>query len=107
MTMKSNYLLRAAGLLVLLASFIPAANSTALVSTVPPVDMFQWPWELGASWVAIDGLDNGTNRPLNSSHYHLSGGAIDFTPRLNMRVGEDTSKDWVTAAAAGTVSETS
>jgi len=31
------------------------------------------------------------------------GGALDFAPRAKMTVGEDTSNDWVTAAAAGTV----
>jgi hypothetical protein len=102
--MKTRNLLRAICLLALLASFIPAGNASALVSTdVPPVDMFQLPWEQGLSWVAIDGLDNGTKRPLSSSHHYTVGGAIDFAPHNNMVRGEDTSSFWVTAAAAGTV----
>ena len=69
--------------------------------------MFQLPWDQGIAWVAIDGIDNGSKLPLNSSHnYHL-GGAIDFAPRVKMFTGEDTSKFWVTAAAAGTVIQTS
>ena len=106
--MKSRNLLRAICLLALLASFIPAGNASALVSTdVPPVDMFQLPWEQGLSWVAIDGLDNGTKRPLSSSHNFTVGGAIDFAPHNNMVRGENTSTFWTTAAAAGTVVGTS
>ena len=102
--MKSRYLLRAICLLALLASFIPAGYASALVSTaVPPADMFQLPWEQGLSWVAIDGLDNGTKRPLSSSHHYTVGGAIDFAPHNNMVKGENTSNFWTTAAAAGTV----
>jgi hypothetical protein len=65
--------------------------------------MFQLPWDLGIAWVAIDGLDNGTRRPLSSSHHFSVGGAIDFAPHNNMRIGENTSTFWVTAAASGTV----
>ena len=106
--MKSRYLLRVICLLALLASFVPAGNASALVSTaVPPVDMFQLPWEQGLAWVAIDGLDNGTKRPLTSSHHFSVGGAIDFAPHNNMVKGENTSTFWTTAAAAGTVVGTS
>src|SRR5215207_5800948 len=106
--MKSRYLLRAICLLALLASFVPAGNVSALVSTaVPPVDMFQLPWEQGLAWVAIDGLDNGIKRPLSSSHNFTVGGAIDFAPHNNMVKGENTSTFWTTAAAAGTVVGTS
>jgi len=106
--MKSRNLLRAICLLALLASFIPAGNASALVSTaVPPADMFQLPWDQGLSWVAIDGLDNGTKRPLSSSHNFTVGGAIDFAPHNNMVKGENTSTFWTTAAAAGTVVGTS
>jgi murein DD-endopeptidase MepM/ murein hydrolase activator NlpD len=106
--MKSRNLLRAICLLALLASFIPAGKASALVPTaVPPVDMFQLPWEQGLSWVAIDGLDNGTKRPLSSSHNFTVGGAIDFAPHNNMVRGENTSTFWTAAAAAGTVVGTS
>src|SRR5688572_12160228 len=106
--MKSRYLLRVICLLALLASFVPAGNASALVSTaVPPADMFQLPWEQGLAWVAIDGLDNGTKRPLSSSHHFSVGGAIDFAPHNNMVKGENTSTFWTTAAAAGTVVGTS
>ena len=106
--MKSKYLLQAIGLSILLVLLIPTVNVSARASTnLPPTDMFQLPWEQGAAWVAIDGLDNGTNRPLNSSHNYLYGGAVDFAPHNGMRVGENTSNAWVTAAAAGTVIETS
>jgi hypothetical protein len=106
--MKSEYSLQAIGLSILLVLFIPTVNVSARASTnLPPADMFQLPWEQGAAWVAIDGLDNGTNRPLNSSHNYLYGGAVDFAPHNGMRVGENTSNAWVTAAAAGIVIETS
>jgi murein DD-endopeptidase MepM/ murein hydrolase activator NlpD len=101
--MKSNKLLQSICLLVMMVSFFPTRNAQALVSAPPPADMFQLPWDQGIAWVAIDGIDNGSKRPLNSSHnYHL-GGAIDFAPKAKMFTGEDTSKYWVTAAAAGTV----
>src|SRR5574341_179493 len=94
--------------MALLVSFVPAGNVSALVSTaLPPVDMFQLPWDQGLAWVAIDGLDNGLKRPLSSSHNYTVGGAVDFAPHNNMRVGENTSNFWVTAAAAGTVVEKS
>ena len=66
-------------------------------------NMFQLPWDLGIAWVAIDGLDNGTRRPLSSSHNYTVGGAIDFAPHNNMKIGENTSNFWVAAAASGTV----
>ncbi len=106
--MKSKTLLRAISLLVLLVSFLPAGVAGALApTTLPPADMFQLPWDQGLAWMAIDGLDNGTKRPLDSSHQYKVGGAIDFAPRKDMRVGENTSNFWVTAAAAGTVIEKS
>jgi hypothetical protein len=89
-------------ILSILLTAIPvgvSANST------PPVDMFQLPWEQGKAWVSYDGLDNGWKRPSTSPHNYRNGGAIDFAPRINMVVGEDTSNDWVTAAAAGTVTQ--
>ena len=105
--MKYRYSLRVISVLVLLAMLLmPAANAGALVSKdLPPANMFQLPWDQGVAWVALDGLDNGTNRPLNSSHYYLSGGAVDFAPHNDMRVGENTSNAWVTADAAGTIME--
>ncbi|HET9911893.1 MAG TPA: peptidoglycan DD-metalloendopeptidase family protein [Anaerolineales bacterium] len=106
--MKTNNLLRAMSLFVLLMSFFPVTNASALASTAPPpADLFQLPWDQGVAWMAIDGLDNGTKRPMDSSHQFTVGGAIDFAPRKDMRVGENTSNFWVTAAAAGTVIEKS
>jgi len=108
MKSKSLFLLRAISLLILLVSFVPANTAGALPSTAPPpVDMFQLPWDQGLAWVAIDGIDNGSKRPASSSHNYKLGGAIDFAPKNHMVTGEDTSKFWVTSAAAGTVIETS
>lgn len=102
--MKSKYIRRVLSLLVLLVSLLPARNAGALpLADPPPTDMFQLPWDLGIAWVAIDGIDNGTRRPLSSSHHWSVGGAIDFAPHNNMRKGEDTSSFWVAAAASGTV----
>ncbi len=105
MKTKNLYWLRAISLLALLISLVPANNAGALpmAVTLPPVDMFQLPWDQGLAWVAIDGLDNGIKRPLSSSHNYTVGGAIDFAPHNNMRKGENTANFWVTAAAAGTV----
>lgn len=106
--MKSKYLFRVTGLLILLVTLAPADSARALFTdVVPPADMFQLPWEQGKAWVALDGFDNGTNRALNSPHNYLKGGAVDFAPHNNMQLGEDTSNYWVTAAAAGTVIEVS
>ena len=102
--MKSTYFLRVLSLVALLVSLLPARNAGALpLAEPPPADMFQLPWDLGIAWVAIDGIDNGTRRPLSSSHHYSVGGAIDFAPHNNMRKGEDTSGFWVAAAASGTV----
>jgi hypothetical protein len=104
MTMNHKYLFRAIALLVLVVSFVPASSVSALPSlAVPPADFFQLPWDQGVAWVAIDGIDNGTKRPLTSSHHYSVGGAIDFAPRSNMVKGEDTSNFWTAAAGAGTV----
>ena len=89
-------------ILAILLTAIPAGVSA---DSNPPVDMFQLPWEQGKSWVSYDGLDNGWRRPSTSPHNYKNGGAIDFAPRVTMTVGEDTSNDWVTAAAAGTVTQ--
>jgi peptidase M23-like protein len=109
MKLQNLYLLRVISLLALLISFVPVSHVDALpvATTLPPVDMFQLPWDQGLAWVAIDGLDNGTKRPLSSSHNFSVGGAIDFAPHNNMRKGENTSNFWVTAVAAGTVTEKS
>jgi murein DD-endopeptidase MepM/ murein hydrolase activator NlpD len=102
--MKYKNLFCAIGLLAVLFSFVPAKNANALVQTaVPPVDMFQLPWQQGEAWVALDGFDNGTKRPITSPHYYLNGGALDFTAKKDVKIGDDTSNFWVTAAAAGTV----
>ncbi len=109
MKTQNLYWLRAISLLALLISLVPANSAGALpmAVTLPPVDMFQLPWDQGLAWVAIDGLDNGLRRPLSSSHNYTVGGAIDFAPHNNMRKGENTANFWVTAAAAGTVTEKS
>ena len=105
--MKTKRVPTVIALLALLVSLIPAGSAVALGPIViPPVDMFQLPWEQGLSWVAYDGFDNGFKRPLASPHNYVNGGAVDFAPHPNMRVGEDTSNFWVTAAAAGTVVQT-
>ena len=102
--MKSKYFFRVLSLLVLLVSLVPVRSAGALpLAEPPPAGLFQLPWDLGIAWIAIDGLDNGTRRPLNSSHHFSVGGAIDFAPHNNMRLGENTSNYWVTAAASGTV----
>lgn len=103
----SGKLLRAAGLLIVLALILPVYHPALAAPPLPPVDMFQLPWELGKAWVALDGFDNGLRRHPGSPHNHLNSGAVDFAPHNNMRKGEDTSGFWVTAAAAGTVVETS
>ncbi|HEU0294196.1 MAG TPA: peptidoglycan DD-metalloendopeptidase family protein [Anaerolineales bacterium] len=100
-------LLRCLSLVVMLVSFIPINQPAQAQTTLPPVDMFQLPWDEGIAWVAIDGFDDGSDRPLGSSHNYRNGGAVDFAPRPTMFTGEDTSKFWVAAAAAGTVTEIS
>lgn len=102
--MKFNHLLRGIVLLALIALVFPMGVIRAVAATnVPPADMFQLPWDLGIAWVAIDGIDNGSKRPLTSSHQYTVGGAIDFAPKATMIKGEDTSNYWTTAAADGTV----
>ena len=106
--MNNKFLLRAVSLLILLALLTPVHQAGALaVPQLPPVDMFQLPWDQGLAWFAVDGFDNGSKRPASSSHNYKLGGAIDFAPRNTMFTGEDTSNFWVTAAAAGIVVETS
>jgi len=105
--MKHTKLTRAI-LLVILISLLPVGAVLAFTNAnVPPADMFQLPWDLGIAWYAIDGIDNTSKRPSSSSHNYSVGGAIDFAPKVNMIKGEDTSNYWVTAAAAGTVTDTS
>ena len=105
--MKTKRVPAVVALLALLVSLVPAGSAVALGPiVVPPVDMFQLPWEQGLSWVAYDGFDNGFKRPPGSPHDYVTGGAVDFAPHPNMKVGEDTSNYWVTAAAAGTVVQT-
>jgi glucose/arabinose dehydrogenase len=99
----SNRFLRAASLLILLVSLIPTNQVALAAPPLPPVDMFQLPWELGKAWVAYDGFDNGLRRPAGSPHNTNNGGAVDFAPHPKMKKGEDTSNAWVTAAADGKV----
>ena len=100
-------LLRWSSLLVMLVSFIPVNQPARAQTTLPPVDMFQLPWDAGIAWVAIDGFDDGSERAPGSPHNYRNGGAVDFAPRATMFTGEDTSNFWVAAAAAGTVTEMS
>lgn len=74
---------------------------------IPPENMFQLPWERGLAWIAMDTIDNGTKRLPTSPHNYKMGGALDFAPHVGMKIGEDTSNAWVTAAAGGTVYEVS
>ena len=104
--MKFKYLFCALGLLALFTSVAPVndASASAFAQTaIPPADMFQLPWLQGEAWIALDGFDDGTKRPLGSPHNYLNGGAVDFTPNKDVHIGVDTSNFWVTAAAAGTV----
>ncbi|MEP6895343.1 MAG: M23 family metallopeptidase, partial [Chloroflexota bacterium] len=107
MSIKSKNLTRIVSLLVMLFSFIPVQQTALAAAPLPPVDMFQLPWEQGLAWVALDGFDNGSKRAANSPHNYLNGGAVDFAPHNNMVAGENTSNFWVTAAADGTIVETS
>jgi len=100
-------LLRGMSLIVLLVSSLPINQRAQAATTLPPVDMFQLPWDQGIAWVAIDGFDDGSDRLPGSPHNFHMGGAVDFAPRALMFKGEDTSNFWVTAAAAGVVSEIS
>ena len=65
--------------------------------------MFQWPWLQGQSWLAVGGFDNGKSRSTSSPHYYKNGGALDLAPRNGIKIGSDTSQDWVAAAADGTI----
>ncbi len=103
--MKTKRFIHLALLLAMLFSIAPLEVKAFIAP--PPADMFQLPWEQGKAWVSFDGFDNGTKRLSSSPHNYKMGGAVDFAPRPNMRVGEDTSNDWVTAAAAGRVIEIS
>lgn len=90
--MEPRQLTRTIILFILLISLLPTEGVLALtVPNLPPPDMFQLPWDQGLVWYAIDGIDNGSKRPLSSSHNYSVGGAIDFAPRVNMIKGEDTS----------------
>ena len=108
MKMKVGKIYLVLGVLIFLAAFFPLHNTQAAPArqgSLPPIDMFQLPWEQGLAWYLFDGLDNGTYRgPLNQ-HLYTNGGAVDFGPRLDIQPGDDTSSYWVTAAAAGTVIE--
>jgi murein DD-endopeptidase MepM/ murein hydrolase activator NlpD len=99
---KPKHILRVIGLLALLSFSVPVHNVNAQIA-LPPVDMFQLPWQQGEAWIALDGFDNGTKRPETSPHNYLNGGAVDFTPNKDVHIGVDTSNFWVTAAAAGKV----
>ena len=106
--MKTGKIYRVLGLLILLTTLLPLNYAQAAPVTqypLPPSDMFQLPWEQGIAWYTFDGLDNATKRGEQSNHNYLNGGAVDFGPRPNIRAGDDTSNNWVTATAAGTVVE--
>lgn len=106
--MKTKNICRILGLLVFVAAFLPinfAQAAPTPQSDLPPIDMFQLPWEQGVAWVTFDGLDNGAKRGDMSNHNYLNGGAVDFGPSPSIKAGDDTSNHWVTATAAGTVIE--
>lgn len=103
----SNKIARVASLMMLLTLLLSVGRPVQAAPPLPPVDMFQLPWELGKAWVVLEGFDNGFRREVGSPHHYLNGGAVDFAPHNNMRKGEDTSNFWVTAVAGGTVVETS
>ncbi len=91
-------------ILFIFALSIPTNSANALPKTsLPPADLFQLPWEQDIAWVSLDAFDNGFKRGPKSPHLYINGGAVDFAPRRYMVEGEDTSKFWVNAAAAGTV----
>lgn len=92
-------------LFLIIAILLSAIPASVYADSTPPVDMFQLPWEQGKAWYPYDGLDNGLRRSSSSPHNYRNGGALDFAPRAKMTIGEDTSNDWVTAAAAGTVTQ--
>lgn len=95
----SSKILRALLLIFLLTSLLPQGQPVRAAPPLPPVDMFQLPWELGKAWVAYDGF----GRHATSAHNPANGGAVDFAPHPDMKKGENTSNAWVTAAADGTV----
>ncbi|GAB4572291.1 MAG: hypothetical protein Fur0017_23450 [Anaerolineales bacterium] len=100
--MKMN---KTTNVILLIAVLLSAIPASVYADSTPPVDMFQLPWEQGIAWVAFDGLDNGLRRASTSPHNYKNGGAIDFAPYATIKVGDDTSNAWVTAAAAGTVTQ--
>lgn len=93
-----------AALLIFLAGLFPLQVQAL---AIPPENMFQLPWERGLAWIAMDTIDDGSKRLPTSPHNYKMGGALDFAPHVGMKIGEDTSNAWVTAAAAGTVYEVS
>ncbi|HQV94688.1 MAG TPA: PQQ-dependent sugar dehydrogenase [Anaerolineales bacterium] len=95
----SSKILRALLLIFLLTSLLPQGQPVRAAPPLPPVEMFQLPWELGKAWVAYDGF----GRHATSAHNPANGGAVDFAPHPDMKKGENTSNAWVTAAANGTV----
>lgn len=104
--MKSTPILRVVALLVLFTVLLPVTSVSAqFVEAIPPVEMFQLPWEQGKAWVALDGFDNGFKRSRSSPHHYMNGGAVDFAPYNGIKTGVDTSNFWVTAVSAGTVTE--
>ena len=106
--MKSRFYRGIVSLLVVLIALTSVGYARAqALANLPPADMFQLPWQQGEAWIALDGLDNGSKRSEESPHNYLNGGAVDFTPHKDVYVGIDTSNFWVTAAAAGTVTEIS
>jgi len=96
---------KSTNIILLIAVLFSAIPASVYADSTPPVDMFQLPWEQGIAWVAFDGLDNGLKRATTSPHNYKNGGAIDFAPYATIKVGDDTSNAWVTAAAAGTVTQ--
>ena len=76
--MKTNNVLRIVGTIVLIILVLPVDKAGAFANrnALPPVDMFQLPWEQGLSWVSLDGFDYGFKRKLGSPHNYMNAASL-------------------------------